>query len=226
MDCKAWTIWNFPPFNWIDPQNKRSLIEFSGKLSSCFQVSVNTRYFNYMMISIERVCKQPERRWRLHTREAPCTALAFTFSFQDELHFPKAHQQGQGPCSCYLDFRGWLLLVPAFPSSACLLSRTHSPGFQQSLPYSANNFFIQNPGFLLQDLKITWKHWPRCAGSGSFAEVRLRSSCPLLSVLLHFQATDTCLPILAASLQMGSGKCWGIGVHVRNVLLFVDRSRF
>lgn len=140
MDCKAWTIWNFPPFNWIDPQNKRSLIEFSGKLSSCFQVSVNTRYFNYMMISIERVCKQPERRRRLHTREAPCTCLAFTFSFQDELHFPKAHQQGQGPCSCCLDFRRWLLLVPAFPSSACLLSRTHSPGFQQSLPYNPNNF--------------------------------------------------------------------------------------
>lgn len=140
MDCKAWTIWNFPPFNWIDPQNKRSLIEFSGKLSSCFQVSVNTRYFNYMMISIERVCKQPERRRRLHTREAPCTRLAFTFSFQDELHFPKAHQQGQGPHSCSLDFRGWLLLVPAFPSSACLLSRTHSPGFQQSLPYNPNNF--------------------------------------------------------------------------------------
>lgn len=134
MDCKAWTIWNFPPFNWIDPQNKRSLIEFSGKLSSCFQVSVNTRYFNYMMISIERVCKQPERRQRLHTREAPCSCLAFAFSFQDEQHFPKAHQQGQGPWSCYLDFRGWLLPVPAFPSSAYLLL--------ELIPQGSNSLFL------------------------------------------------------------------------------------
>lgn len=91
MDCKAQTIWNFPPFNWIDPQNKRSLIEFWGKLSSCFQVSVNTHYFNYMMISMGRVCKQPAWRRRLHTREAPTS----TFFIQDEPHFPKAHQQGR-----------------------------------------------------------------------------------------------------------------------------------
>lgn len=83
-------------------------------MSSCFQVSVNTHYFNYMMISIERVCKQPERRRRLHTREALCTCLAFTFFFQDELHFPKAHQQGQGPCSRNPDFRENYPFVPPF----------------------------------------------------------------------------------------------------------------
>lgn len=57
--------------------------------------------------------------------------LGFYF-FQDELHFPKAHQQGQGPCSCYLDFRGWLLLVPPFPSSACL----------ELIPQGSNSLFL------------------------------------------------------------------------------------
>ena len=51
MDGVAQTIWNFPSFNWIDPQNKRSLIEFWGKLSSCLWVPVDRHYFNYTVIS-------------------------------------------------------------------------------------------------------------------------------------------------------------------------------
>jgi len=49
------------------------------------------------MISIDRVCKQPEQRRRLHTREVLCTGLAFTFFFQNELHFPKAHHKRKSP---------------------------------------------------------------------------------------------------------------------------------
>lgn len=70
------------------------------------------------------------------------------------------------------------LLFPALLVS-CLNSFPRVP-IVSSL--QCKQFFIWNPGFLLHDLKITRKHWPRCAGSGGFAEVRLRGSCPAVAV--------------------------------------------
>lgn len=181
-------------------------------MSSCFQVSVNTHYFNYMMISTERVCKQPERRQRLHIGEALCTGLPFTFFFQDELYFPKAHQQGQGPCSCNPDFRENYPLSLRFPSCPHLLPGIPSSGFLYPPPYKAGQFFILNPGFSFQDLKMSWKHCPRCAGPESFAAVKLRSDCPLVSILLHSKA-ETCLPVSEASVQILSSP-WKVLVKI------------
>lgn len=231
MDCKAWTIWNFPPFNWIDPQNKRSLIEFWGKLSSCFQVSVNTHYFNYMMISIERVCKQPEWRRRQHTREALCTCLAFTFFFQDELHFPKAHQQGQGLCFCNPDFRGKLCLVPPFSQlssspawySFLRVSIASSPQ-SRTIFHTKPRLFVPRPENDLKTLtKMCWLRKLCCS--------EVKKQLPLGVYSAPLQSKQT---LVSQSLQLHCkfwylhGKYWWryVEVSIRNMFSSEDSNHY
>lgn len=199
MDCKARTIWNFPPFNWIDPQNKRSLIEFWGKLSSCFQVSVNTHYFNYMMISMERVCKQPTRRQRLHTREAPC----FYFPFSRTSYISQKHvSNGRGSASAMQPVKIFQRkFPPGLPFSQlspcpgcdfCLRSPKHSS--------RAGQVFMINPKFLFKYLKMAWKHWLRCSGLRNLQCKEVKKQLPLAVYPAPLQSTP--------SLELLVKVCW------------------
>lgn len=116
------------------------------------------------------------------------------------------------------------LLFPALLVSCLELI----PQGSSSLFLTTQTIFHTNPRLLVPRPQNYMETLTKMCWLRKFAEVRLRSSCPLLSVLLHFQAADTCLPIPAASLQMGSGKRWRryVGVHVRNVFPFEDRRHY
>lgn len=106
------------------------------------------------------------------------------------------------------------LLFPALLVSCLELIPHGSNSFfltTQTIFHTKPRLFVPRPQNYLGTLtKICWLR--------KLCWSEVKKQLPLAVCPLHFQAADTCLPTPAASLKMGTGKCWwryaGVHVHV------------